>query len=72
MLANVLLTALGDRVEMAYSVEGRQPFLDHHVFDYVMKLPPSVKLRWDPATQSFNEKWILKEAAKPFITEERT
>jgi asparagine synthase (glutamine-hydrolysing) len=69
ILQNILLTALGDRVEMANSIEGRQPFLDHYLTTYVNGLPPSVKLRYDPETQSLNEKWILKEAAKPFITE---
>lgn len=68
-LPGVLLTALGDRVEMAYSIEGRQPFLDHELAEYVNQLPPSMKLKYDPNTWSFNEKWILKEAAKPFITE---
>jgi asparagine synthase (glutamine-hydrolysing) len=29
-----------------------------------------MKFRWDPSTQAFNEKWILKEAVKPFVTEE--
>ena len=69
-LANILLTTLGDRVEMSHSIEGRQPYLDHHLTEYVNKLPPTMKLRWDPTTKTFNEKWILKEAAKPFITEE--
>lgn len=69
-LANILLIALGDRVEMAHSVEGRQPFLDHYLTEYINALPPTVKLKWDAETGSFNEKWILKEAAKPFITEE--
>jgi asparagine synthase (glutamine-hydrolysing) len=35
-----------------------------------MALPPSVKLHWDPESRTFSEKWILKEAMKPFITEE--
>ncbi|KAL6704416.1 hypothetical protein ACN47E_008268 [Coniothyrium glycines] len=69
-LANGLLTVLGDRCEMAHSVEGRQPFLDHRLTEYAMGLPPSMKLHWDPQTRSFSEKWILKEAMKPFITEE--
>ncbi|EOA84140.1 uncharacterized protein SETTUDRAFT_155435 [Exserohilum turcica Et28A] len=69
-LANGLLTVLGDRCEMAHSVEGRQPFLDHRLTEYVMALPPSMKLHYDPATCSFTEKWILKEAMKPFITPE--
>lgn len=69
-LANGLLTVLGDRCGMAHSVEGRQPFLDHRLTEYVMALPPSVKLHWDTKTRTFSEKWILKEAMKPFITEE--
>lgn len=85
-LANVLLSCLGDRTEMAHSVEARTPFLDHHLAEYVNRLPPSVKLRYSGerqesklgpiwtdssmALQSFNEKWILREAAKPYITEE--
>jgi asparagine synthase (glutamine-hydrolysing) len=69
-LANGLLTVLGDRCEMAHSVEGRQPFLDHRLTEYAMGLPPSVKIHWDPQSRTFSEKWILKEAMKPFITEE--
>lgn len=69
-LSNGLLTVLGDRCEMAHSVEGRQPFLDHRLTEYVMGLPPSMKLHWEPKSRNFNEKWILKEAMKPFITDE--
>ncbi|KAL3486096.1 asparagine synthase-domain-containing protein [Aspergillus germanicus] len=87
-LANVLLSCLGDRTEMAHSVEARTPFLDHHLTDYVNRLPPSVKLRYSADTasdtgelgpiwtkssvalQSLNEKWILRQAVRPFITDE--
>jgi asparagine synthase (glutamine-hydrolysing) len=69
-LANLILVVLGERMEMAHSVEGRQPFLDHHLCEYVMSLPPSMKFRYEPETNTFNEKWILKEAMKPFIPEE--
>ena len=31
VLPNFILTFLGDRMEMAHSIEGRVPFLDHHV-----------------------------------------
>src|SRR5262249_26562960 len=30
MLPGYILTILGDRMEMAHSIEGRVPFLDHH------------------------------------------
>lgn len=69
-LANNFLSCLGDRTEMAHSVEARPPFLDHELTEYVNDLPPSVKLRWDPKSQSITEKWILREAVKPFVTDE--
>lgn len=69
-LPNVLLTNLGDRTEMSHSVEGRVPFLDHHLMEYVDGLPPSLKFRYDPASKRLTEKWILREASKPFITKE--
>jgi len=64
MLPAMLLTVLGDRNEMGHSVEARLPFLDHPLVDYVNMLPSKVKIR------ETREKWILRQAAKPFITEE--
>ncbi|OJD14064.1 hypothetical protein ACJ73_09121 [Blastomyces percursus] len=77
------------RVEMAHSVEGRTPFLDHHLTDYVNRLPPSVKVAYSTqqtaadtqqddtvwknagsALQSITEKWILRKAVRPYITDE--
>ncbi|KAL9084487.1 MAG: hypothetical protein Q9159_005183 [Coniocarpon cinnabarinum] len=69
-LANQFLSCLGDRTEMAHSLEARTPFLDHHLTEYVDDLPPSVKIRYNPKDSSFVEKWILREASKPFITHE--
>ena len=74
-LANIFLTCLGDRTEMAHSIEARTPLLDHKLTEYVNNLPPSSKIRWLPPSEEnpkgrFVEKWILREAAKPFITEE--
>ncbi|KAL2350834.1 asparagine synthase [Cryomyces antarcticus] len=69
-LANIFLTCLGDRTEMAHSIEARTPFLDHHLTEYVNGLPPSVKIRYDPGSDTFVEKWVLREASKPFITKE--
>lgn len=48
ILANNLLTCLGDRTEMAHSMEARPPFLDHHLVEYVNGLPPSLKIAYDP------------------------
>ncbi|KAI9656131.1 MAG: hypothetical protein M1831_004702 [Alyxoria varia] len=69
-LTNIFLTSLGDRTEMAHSVEARTPFLDHELTEYVSGLPPSVKIRYDKRSGEFVEKWILREAARPFITNE--
>ncbi|KAI0547808.1 asparagine synthase-domain-containing protein [Xylaria curta] len=87
-LSNILLSCLGDRTEMAHSVEARTPFLDHHFTEYINRLPPSVKLRYSADTPtdagelgpiwtesstallSLNEKWILRQAVRPYITDE--
>ncbi|KAL8848646.1 MAG: hypothetical protein Q9221_006320 [Calogaya cf. arnoldii] len=69
-LPNMLLTNLSDRTEMSHSIEGRVPFLDHHLIQYVNGLPPSMKIRYDPETGLMTEKWILRQASRPFITEE--
>lgn len=55
---------------MAHSIEARTPFLDHKLTEYANSLPPSVKLRYDAATGTFTEKWILREATRPFIDQE--
>lgn len=69
-LANIMLSCLGDRTEMAHSIEARPPFLDHHLTEYVNGLPPNLKIRWNEETGKFTEKWILREAGRPFITDE--
>ena len=63
VLPNYILNLLGDRMEMAHSVEGRAPFLDHHVVECVCRAPVSLKIR------GLTEKYLLREAAKPLITE---
>lgn len=70
LLVNVLTASPGERCDMAFSVESRVPFLDHPLTEYVMGLPPSLKIKGDPKTNKFNEKWVLKEAVKPYVTEE--
>ena len=62
VLVNTILTYLGDRMEMAHSVEGRLPFLDHHVSEYVANLPLRHKIRGGI------EKYILREAVRDFVT----
>ncbi|KAL1981504.1 hypothetical protein VTN96DRAFT_2533 [Rasamsonia emersonii] len=67
---NVLLRYVGDNIDMVHHVESRTPFLDHHVTEYANGLPPSLKMKYDPATQSFRDKYLLREAMKPFVTAE--
>jgi asparagine synthase (glutamine-hydrolysing) len=62
-LPNYILNLLGDRMEMAHSVEGRVPFLDHQVVECVCRAPVSLKIR------GVTEKYLLREAARPLITE---
>ena len=62
-LPNYILNLLGDRMEMAHSIEGRVPFLDHHVVECVGRAPVSLKIR------GLTEKYLLREAAKPVITD---
>jgi asparagine synthase (glutamine-hydrolysing) len=62
VLPNYILTVLGDRMEMAHSVEGRLPFLDHHVVEYSRRLPVSQKIHGTV------EKYVLREALKPDLT----
>ena len=64
MLINFILTVLADRMEMAHSIEGRVPFLDHHVAEYAAGLPVPYKIR------ETTEKYILREATRDVITPE--
>lgn len=63
-LANYILRTLGDGCEMAHSIEGRVPFLDHHLFAFARGLPSIWKIH------DGIEKHILREAMKPYVSEE--
>jgi len=63
LLPGYILTVLGDRMEMAHSIEGRVPFLDHHLVEIIRSLPVSMKIR------GMTEKYILREAARGVITD---
>lgn len=56
LLAGYLLSAQGDRVAMANSIEGRFPYLDHRVIEFASRLPPSFKIR------GLHEKFLLRRA----------
>jgi asparagine synthase (glutamine-hydrolysing) len=63
VLANYILTMLGDRMEMAHSIEGRVPFLDHHVVECICRQPVNQKIR------GMTEKYVLREAVRDVITD---
>lgn len=63
MFPNILLNYLGDRMEMAHSVEGRTPFLDHHLVEAVVAMPVDMKVH------ATTEKYVLREAARPYLTQ---
>lgn len=52
-----------ERLEMAHAVEIRVPFLDHHLFELVREIPVSM------LTHGMQEKYLLREAARPFLTD---
>jgi asparagine synthase (glutamine-hydrolysing) len=61
-LPGYILTILGDRMEMSHSVEGRVPFLDHHVVEFTRTLPVTQKIH------GTTEKFVLREAMRPLLT----
>ncbi|GAB1544096.1 asparagine synthase (glutamine-hydrolyzing) [Scytonema sp. NUACC21] len=63
LFPSYLLRILGDGVEMANSMEGRMPFLDHKVVELVRNMPVALKI------QGLTEKYVLRKAAQPFLTE---
>ena len=58
-----VLTMLGDRMEMAHSIEGRLPFLDHHLVEVIRSQPVNQKIR------GTTEKYVLRESLRGVITD---
>lgn len=70
VLLNLILRYGGDNIDMAHNIESRVAFLDHRLTEYVNGLPPSLKMKYNPQERDFQEKHVLREAVKPFVTEE--
>jgi asparagine synthase (glutamine-hydrolysing) len=62
-LPELLLMRL-DRITMASSVEGREPFLDHHLVEFALALPPDMKYRDGVG------KYVLKRAMRGLLPDE--
>ncbi len=56
LLSGYLLSSQGDRMSLGHSVEGRYPFLDHRLVDYLFYLKDSFKLN------GFSQKFLLRKA----------
>lgn len=63
-MAGYILAVLGDRSEMGHSVEGRVPFLDHELFEYVATVPLDLLTRGDCG------KWLLRQAVRELLPPE--
>jgi len=63
-LSNYILNTLGDGCEMAHSVEGRLPFLDGGLTDWLAEVPLSWKIHQG------REKHLLREACRDLLTPE--
>jgi len=64
VMASYILTMLGDRMEMAHSIEGRVPFLDHKLVELIVRQPVNQKIH------GMTEKYVLREAVKDVITDQ--
>lgn len=53
-----------DKMTMAHAVEARTPFLDHKLVEFLIKVPPSLKLHW------FREKYLLRRAMAGIVPDE--
>jgi asparagine synthase (glutamine-hydrolysing) len=61
LMPGYILSAQGDRMAMAHSVEARYPFLDHRVIEFSQKLHPALKMR------VLTEKYLLKTASNGML-----
>lgn len=61
LLSGYLLSAQGDRMAMAHSIEARHPFLDHRLIEFAAGLPTRLKL------MGLKEKYLLRKAVEPFL-----
>ena len=56
-----LLLMRADKMTMSTSVEARVPYLDHHIVQYSLDIPQTLRLK------SGSKKYILKEAARGIL-----
>lgn len=59
-----LLLMRADKMSMATSIEAREPFLDHHLVEFMMHVPGSLKFK------NQTTKYLLKKVAEQFLPKE--
>jgi asparagine synthase (glutamine-hydrolysing) len=62
------LLLVDDKLSMAHSVEGRVPFLDNDLIDYVCRIPSEFKLRGDSSGPG--SKAVLRQAMRGLLPDE--
>jgi asparagine synthase (glutamine-hydrolysing) len=61
-LSDDILTKV-DRASMSVSLEGREPFLDHRIIEFVSQLPSNLK------NNHGSSKWLLKQVTHKYLPE---
>jgi asparagine synthase (glutamine-hydrolysing) len=64
-LAQYILRTLGDGMEMAHGIEGRVPFLDHHVVEVAFSIAPAVLAGVTPGASI--DKPVLRRAVADVV-----
>ncbi len=59
-----LLLMRADKMSMATSIEAREPFLDHHLVEFMLNVP------WDMRCRKGQTKYLLKKVAEEFLPHE--
>jgi asparagine synthase (glutamine-hydrolysing) len=54
---------VGDRVDMANSMEARSAFLDHLLVEFAVTVPPNLRLR------GHSDKYVLRETMRELLPE---
>ncbi len=63
-LRRIILPAYSDRMEMSHGLEGRLPFLDHHLFEIAKRIPP------EQLMGNGEGKAVLRQLARKYLPEE--
>jgi asparagine synthase (glutamine-hydrolysing) len=64
LLQGYLLSSQGDRMSLAHGIEGRYPFLDHELVEWLFHLPDGFKL------PRMSQKHLLRETFRPDLPSE--